>query len=162
MIAITKALKDGRSIMSVELPQGFVERLVADCPDAIIYADRDGRVRFWNGSATRIFGFAEAEALGQTLDLILPEGLRARHWEGYHRVTGGGASRYGEGEVLAVPAMRKDGTRISVEFTILPVSDATGAVLGIVAFLRDVTARFEELRALRRELAALKADAGQR
>jgi PAS domain S-box-containing protein len=148
--------------MSVEVPDGFVERLVADCPDAIIYADREGRVRFWNRSATRIFGFTETEALGQTLDLILPEGQRARHWEGYHRVMGGGVSRYGEGDVLAVPALRKDGTRVSVEFTILPVSDATGAVLGIVAFLRDVTPRFEELRALRRELAALKTHPGQR
>jgi hypothetical protein len=69
----------------------------------------------------------------------------------------GAASRYGEGEILAVPALRKDGTRISIEFTILPVRDAADAVLGIAAFLRDVTRRFEELRGLRREVAALQA-----
>ena len=148
--------------MSADLPDGFPERMVADCPDAVIYADSEGRIRFWNRSATRMFGFAAAETVGRTLDLILPEALRARHWEGYHRVMRGGASRYGEGDVLAVPAMRKDGKRISVEFTILPVSDAAGAVRGIAAFLRDVTPRFEELRALRRELAALKAQAGQK
>lgn len=133
------------------------DRLVDACPDAIIYADREGRIRLWNGSATRIFGFTAAEALGQSLDLIVPEGLRARHWAGYGQVMAGGESRYGEGDVLAVPAIRRDGKRISIEFTILPICDAAGALLGIAAFLRDTTARFEELRALRRELAALKA-----
>ena len=87
----------------------------------------------------------------------MPEPQRVRHWEGYHRVMAGDASRYGEGEVLTVPAMRKDGRRISIEFTILPVHDDAGAMVGIAAFLRDVTARFDELRALRRELAALRA-----
>jgi len=143
--------------MSEALPGGFLERLAADCPDAVIYADAAGKIRFWNRSATRIFGYEVDEALGQTLDLIVPERLRARHWEGYERVMAGGESRYGEGDVLAVPAMRKDGSRISIEFTVLPVRDSAGAMLGIAAFLRDTTTRFEELRALRREVAALKA-----
>lgn len=145
--------------MNDELQPGFREQLVDACPDAIIYADRHGKIRFWNAAATRIFGFAAAEALGQSLDLIVPEGLRARHWQGYHRVMDGGDSRYGQGALLAVPAIRRDGTRISIEFTILPMRDAAGALLGIAAFLREVTARFEEVRALRRELAALKAAA---
>jgi len=143
--------------MNEPLPMGLVERLAIDCPDAVIYADREGKIRFWNRAASRIFGFAESEALGQTLDLIVPEGLRVRHWEGYDRVMAGEASRYGEGDLLSVPAMRNDGKRISIEFTILPVHDGAGGMIGIAAFLRDVTARFEELRALRRELAALKA-----
>ena len=71
-----------------------------------------------------------------------------------------GESRYGEGDLLAVPAVRKDGRRISIEFTVLPMRDDAGGMLGIVAFLRDTTARFEELRGLRRELAALKAPTG--
>ena len=146
--------------MSEALPGDFLEGLVADCPDAVIYADAAGKIRFWNRSATRIFGYEAIDALGQTLDLIVPERLRARHWEGYERVMAGGESRYGEGDVLAVPAMRKDGSRISIEFTVLPVRDNAGAMLGIAAFLRDTTARFEELRALRREIAALKAQAG--
>jgi PAS domain S-box-containing protein len=147
--------------MDDSLPGGLIERLATDSPDAVIFADAAGMIRFWNASATRIFGFEAAEALGRTLDLIVSERQRARHWEGYHRVMAGGASRYGVGDVLAVPAMRKDGKRISVEFTILPVRDAMGAMLGIAAFLRDVTARFEELRALRHELAALKAQTGR-
>src|SRR5271169_7157214 len=140
--------------MSDALPAGFLQLLATDGPDAVLYADREGKIRFWNASATRIFGYEPDEALGQTLDLIVPEPQRVRHWEGYHRVMAGAASRYGEGEVLAVPA--KDAKRISIEFTILPVHDDASAMVGIAAFLRDVTTRFEELRALRRELAALK------
>ena len=146
--------------MSEALPGGLLEHLAADCPDAVIYADAAGKIRFWNRSATRIFGYEVDEALGQTLDLIVPERLRARHWEGYERVMAGGESRYGEGDVLAVPAMRKDGSRISIEFTVLPVRGSAGTMLGIAAFLRDTTTRFEEFRALRREVAALKAQVG--
>ena len=139
------------------LPDDFMARLVAGCPDAVIYADAQGRIRFWNDAASRIFGYRETEALGQSLDLIIPERLRDRHWQGYEHVMKGGKSRYGEGDLLAVPALHKDGRQISVEFTILPLHDDRGAMLGIAAFLRDVTARFEEVRALRRELAELKA-----
>jgi PAS domain S-box-containing protein len=135
----------------------LIARLAVDCPDAVVYADQDGKIRFWNRAAARIFGFTAAEALGQTLDLIIPEGLRARHWEGYSRVMAGAPSRYGEGDLLAVPAQRKDGSRISIEFTILPVHGDGGEMVGIAAFLRDVTPRFEEMRALRRELAQLEA-----
>jgi PAS domain S-box-containing protein len=142
------------------LPDGFAERLVVDCPEAIVYADASGRIRFWNAAATRIFGFTEGEALGESLDVIIPERLRAPHWQGYAHVMKGGESRYGGGDLLSVPARHKDGRQISVEFTILPLHDDAGAMLGIVAFLRDVTARFEELRGLRRELAALKTQTG--
>ncbi len=143
------------------LPGDFAARLVVSCPEAVIYADATGRIRFWNAAASRIFGFTETEALGASLDLIIPERLRARHWQGYDEVMRGRGSRYGEGDLLAVPARHKDGHQISVEFTILPLPDEAGALLGIAAFLRDVTVRFEELRALRRELAALKAQTSQ-
>lgn len=143
------------------MPEGFFEHLVVDCPDAVIFADRDGKIKFWNRSAERVFGFPAAEALGQSLDLIVPERQRARHWEGYDRVMTGGASRYGEGDLLAVPAVRKDERRISIEFTILPLYDAVETVLGIAAFLRDVTDRFEELRSLRHELTTLKSETAQ-
>ena len=143
--------------MTPDLPEDFLARLVADSPDAIVYADAGGRIRYWNAAATRIFGFAESEALGARLDLIIPERLRGRHWEGYDKVMGGGESRYADGALLAVPALHKDGRQISIEFTILPLRDAAGALREIAAFLRDATARFDEIRALRRELAALKA-----
>ena len=136
-------------------PQQFAERLVSGMPDAIVYADAEGVIRFWNGGATRIFGFADAEAIGRSLDIIIPERLRARHWEGFSATMQTGQSRYGEGQTLAVPAIRKDGTPISVEFTIVPFTDESGRMTGIAAIMRDTTARFEELRSLRRQLAGL-------
>lgn len=141
------------------LPADFHTRLVTDCPDAIIFADSDGLIRCWNRAATRMFGFVEEEALGASLDLIIPERLRPlrpRHWQGYHEVMGGRQSRYAEGALLAVPARYKNGRQVSVEFTILPFHDGGGKLVGIAAVMRDVTARFEEVRALRRELAVLK------
>lgn len=131
----------------------FVRMLVREAADAIVYADAEGRIRFWNRGAERVFGFAEAEALGRSLDLMIPERLRARHWAGYAQTMHSGKTRYGAGDVLAVPALRKDGSQISVEFTVLPFRDATGHMAGIAAVLRDVTKRFEETKALKRELA---------
>lgn len=142
--------------MTTNLPADFLARLASDSPDAIVYADAEGHIRFWNAAATRIFGFSESEATGARLDLIIPERLRGRHWEGYDKVMGGAESRYGTGSLLAVPALHKDGKQISIEFTILPVHDDTGRLLGIAAYLRDATVRFEEMRALRKEIAALK------
>jgi len=121
--------------------------------DAIVYADAEGLIRVWNPGATRVFGFAEAEAVGRSLDIIIPENLRERHWQGYRDTMRTGQSRYGDGQILSVPAVRKDGTRVSVEFTIVPFSDDAGRMIGIAAIMRDATARFEELRALRRQLA---------
>jgi PAS domain S-box-containing protein len=138
----------------------FADRLVAGMSDAIVYADADGTIRLWNRGATRIFGFAESEALGGSLDIIIPEGLRQRHWLGYRGTMQTGKSRYGDGQILSVPAVRKDGARISVEFTIVPFADDVGQMIGIAAIMRDATARFEELRALRKELAAISVGAG--
>ena len=133
----------------------FAGCLVSGMADAIVYADAEGVIRVWNRGATRIFGFAEAEALGRSLDLIVPENLRERHWQGYRATMRTGQSRYGNGQILSVPAVRKDGTRVSVsvEFTIVPFTDNAGRMIGIAAIMRDATARFEELRALRRQLA---------
>ena len=135
-------------------PAQFAERLVSGMADAIIYADAEGVIRVWNRGATRIFGFAEEETLGRSLDIIIPEGLRERHWQGYRATMRTGQSRYGDGQLLSVPAVRKDGARISVEFTIVPFKGDTGEMIGIAAIMRDTTARFEELRALRRQVAA--------
>ena len=135
----------------------FCRTLVADAPDAIIYADAEGLICFWNHGAERIFGFSQSDALGTTLDLIIPERLRKRHWDGYARTMRTGITRYGAGDVLAVPAIRKDGLRISVEFTILPFTDQDGRVIGIVAILRDVSSRFQEIKGLRAKLAAAQA-----
>src|SRR6201982_3281440 len=101
-------------------PADFTERLVSGMSDAIVYADAEGVIRVWNRGAARIFGFAEAEAVGRSLDIIIPENLRERHWQGFRATMRTGQSRYSDGQLLSVPAVRKDGTRISVEFTIVP------------------------------------------
>jgi PAS domain S-box-containing protein len=134
--------------------ENFAERLLAGMSEAIIYADAAGSIRYWNKGATRIFGFTGDEAIGQSLDIIVPQGLRDRHWQGYQATMRTGQSRYEEGHLLSVPAIRKDGTRISVEFTIVPFTDDAGRMAGIAAIMRDVTKTFEELRALRKEIAA--------
>ena len=128
------------------------EAILAARSDAVIAADRDGIIRFWNPGAERILGFARDEVLGQSLNLIIPEWLQQRHWDGYKRVMQTGESRYRESDVLAVPARRKDGASISVEFTIVPLRESDRLV-AIVAIMRDVTKRFEETRALKRRLA---------
>jgi PAS domain S-box-containing protein len=120
--------------------------------DAILLCDGEGIIRYWNPGTERIFGYTRDEAIGRSLDIIIPERLRARHWAGYRDVMNGAQSRYGDGEVLAVPGLRKDQSQISIEFTITPVADAHGRLIGLAAIIRDVTARFEELKALRRQL----------
>ena len=128
------------------------DRLVAGMADALVVADARGVVRFWNAGAERIFGFAAAEALGRSLDIIMPENLRRRHWDGYERTMRTGETRYGAGELLSVPGLRKDGARISVQFSILPLPDPAGRLLGIAAVMRDVTEDFEARKRLRRQL----------
>ena len=125
--------------------------------NAIVASDAEGIIRFWNPGAVRIFGFTAREAVGQSLDIIIPERLRARHWDGYRKVMETGQSRYGAGETLSVPSERKDGTRLSIEFTIAAMKDRQGRMAGIVAVMRDATQRFQEMKALRQQLRDLAA-----
>jgi PAS domain S-box-containing protein len=123
-------------------------------PDAVVYSDAEGKIQFWNKGAETIFGYTSDEAVGQSLDIITPENLRKRHWEGYDTTMRTGVTRYGAGDLLSVPAIRKDGSRLSTEFTIVPFKDDAGKMLGVAAIMRDVTKRFEEMRALRKAAAA--------
>jgi PAS domain S-box-containing protein len=132
----------------------LTEALLQTSSDAIVATNRDGVIQFWNPGAERIFGFSSIDAVGRSLDIIIPDNLRARHWKGWAHVIETGRSRYGAGELLSVPAMTADGRRISVEFTIVVLQDDDRTVKGLAAVLRDVTLRFEELRRLRRQLAA--------
>lgn len=136
-----------------ELTARIGEAILASAADAILATDREGTVNFWNPGAERLFGFSKKEAIGASLDLIIPERLRKRHWDGWLHVMENGETRYGAGDVLAVPAMTKDGRQISVEFTIILLRDADQQIVGMAAVLRDVTKRFEETRRLRRQLA---------
>jgi PAS domain S-box-containing protein len=130
--------------------------IVASSNDAIVCRGLDDRISSWNPGAERLFGYTAAEAIGQSLDLIIPENLRQRHWQGFDQTMRTGESRYGAGDLLSVPALRKDGVRISVEFTIVPFRGDDGAMIGVAAIMRDVTQRFEEMRALRKQVAELR------
>jgi PAS domain S-box-containing protein len=134
------------------VPLGLIEAILGTVSDAIIATDAGGLISFWNPGAVRIFGFTAEEAVGSSLDLIIPENLRARHWAGYNRVMASGESHYGEGDLLSVPGLTKDGRRISVEFTIVLLHDEGRKPVGTAAILRDVTKHFEEARELKRQL----------
>ena len=135
--------------------------LIEHTDHAVVVADTDGVIRFWNPAAEAMFGHSRAVAVGASLDLIIPDPLRDRHWDGYRRVMATGETEYA-GRTLAVPAIRADGTRISVEFTVTLLRDDHAAVVGIAAILRDVSKQFEEQRALRRRVAELERAAADR
>ncbi|OWU85926.1 PAS sensor protein [Oceanicola sp. 22II-s10i] len=133
--------------------EDLAPEICAAMPDALVVSDREGVIRVWNAGAERIFGFAASEAIGATLDIITPERLRARHWEGYDHTIATGQTHYGAGDLLSVPALRKDGAQISVQFSIFPLLDGDGGIAAIGAVMRDVTADFEERKRLRRAAA---------
>jgi PAS domain S-box-containing protein len=144
--------------MAIQEQQQLCQRIVEGSPDAIIFADRDGTIRLWNAGAEAMFGYRAEEVLGRSLDLIIPEKQRGRHWEGYHTVMATGVTRYGR-ELLKVPAIRKDGSRLSLEFSIQLLRDGAGQPMGAAAILRDVTEHWQQERSLRERLAALEAKA---
>jgi PAS domain S-box-containing protein len=118
--------------------------------------DREGIIRLWNAGAQAIFGYPADEAIGQGLDLIIPEQFRNRHWDGFRKVIETGVTRYGK-ELLSVPAMRKDNARISVEFSVMLVHGQAAEIIGIAAILRDVTEHWMRDREMRQRLAELQA-----
>jgi PAS domain S-box-containing protein len=131
------------------------ERILREAADAVVAANTSGKITLWNAGAERLFGYAEAEAVGESLDIIIPQAQRKRHWDGYHHVMQTGQTRYGT-SILRVPAVRKDGTRISIAFTVGVLKDARGRVEGIFAILRDDTERWETEKELRKRIAALE------
>jgi PAS domain S-box-containing protein len=133
-----------------------LNELVAAIGDAIIVSDANGAITLWNPAAERIFGFSENEALGHSLDLIIPERLRQRHWDGYHQTMKTGETRYAF-DVLRVPAVHKDGSALSIAFTVALLHSPEGALTAIVAVIRDETKRWAEERDLRKRVAELEA-----
>ena len=125
--------------------------------DAIILADTNGVIRLWNQAAERLFGFTVAEALGSSLDLVIPERFRERHWAGYAKTMATARTQY-EHDVLRVPAVHKDGRALSIAFTVGLLHGPRRQVTGIEAVVRDETVRFAEERKLRKQLAELLAE----
>jgi len=133
-------------------------KIVENSPMAIMFADREGKIRLWNSGAETVFGYMAKEALGQSLDLIVPERQKQRHWEGWDKVMASGVTKYGR-DPLAVPAMRKDGSRISIEFNVVLVRADSGELAGVAAMVQDVTARWQKQKEMSARLAALEAKA---
>ena len=133
-----------------------LEQLVQVAGDAVVAASPEGEIILWNPAAERMFGYTQSEALGQSLDLIIPERLRDRHWTGYRQVMRTGETRYGT-ELLRVPAAHKDGRTLSIAFTVALLTQVDRQIQAIVAIIRDETERWNEERALRRRIAELEA-----
>jgi len=129
--------------------------LINAAGDAIIAVDNDGKIVLWNPAAERIFGFTGADAVGQSLDLIIPERFRERHWDGFRKVMRTGETRYGA-DVLRVPALHKDGRPLSIAFTVALLKSPGSEAFTIAAIVRDETQRWNEERELRRRLAELE------
>ncbi len=146
--------------MNAPTSDWIARHIVEGAPEAVMFVDRDGLVRTWNAGAEAMVGWSAAELVGRSMDAIIPERLRARHWSGWRKVLETGVTRYSGKDLLAVPAMRKDGSQISIEFSIQIVRDDGGAMLGFAAVIRDVTERFQRDKALRLRLKELEAKAG--
>jgi len=138
-----------------------LSQLVAALADAVVVSDVGGAITLWNPAAERMFGLRASEALGQSLDLIIPERLRSRHWEGFHKTMLTGQTKYGT-ELLRVPAVAKGGRPLSIAFTVALLPGADGKPAAIAAVIRDETSRFNEERSLRKRLAELEGQLAQR
>jgi PAS domain S-box-containing protein len=137
----------------------FARAVVTEAPEAIVVTDPDGIVRLWNKGAERVFGFTAADMMGQSLDAIIPEKLRDRHWKGYQQTMLTGYTRYGD-KMLSVPATHRDGHRLSIEFSVALLRDDAGQIAGISAIMRDVSERREAEKALRAKIAELESRVG--
>jgi PAS domain S-box-containing protein len=139
----------------VETPDGLFRELVEAMGEAIVIADPDGCITYWNRAAEHMFGWPAPEAVGRSLDLIIPERFRERHWTGYRSVMDTGQTRYGH-DLLRVPAVHRSGERISIAFTVCLLHRADGPPAGIAAVIRDETQRWAEEQTLRRRLAEIE------
>ena len=149
-------MADGTGTMS---EAWLAHAVVNESAEAIVVSDPDGIIRLWNGGAARMFGYTADEALGRNLDLIIPEKLRARHNKGYEQTMATGYTRYGE-SLLSVPALHRDGHRLSIEFSVALLRNESGEIVGISAIMREVTERRNADRELRTKLAELEARVG--
>ena len=131
------------------------QQLVGSVGDAIVASDADGAITLWNPAAERMFGHTEVEAMGNSLDLIIPQRQQQRHWDGYHKTMQTGVTRYGH-DVLRVPALHKDGHTLSIAFTVALLHSPDGKISAIVAVIRDETSRFNEDRNMRKRLSELE------
>jgi PAS domain S-box-containing protein len=141
--------------MAIDIDRQLMQ-LIEESPDGVLIADREGIIRFWNRGAELIFGYPASEAVGQSLDLIIPENLRGRHWDGYWRVMSTGETKYKTG-LLSAPGLRRDGSRVSLQFSMILLKDEEGSVLGCGTIIRDTSVQWEKEKSLRQELTDCRA-----
>ncbi len=145
--------------MIAEMKDAVYRRIVEQTTDAVIFADREGLIRIWNRGAEAVFGYPAAEALGQSLDIIIPEELRKRHWEGYRRAIEAGRTRLGS-RVLVTRGLHRDGSRLYVDLSFAVIVDDEGRAEGALAIGRNVTERYLAERALKKKVAVLEGGPG--
>ena len=150
---------NGQSTRSDVTSALLAEAVVTESAEAIVVTDPDGIILLWNNGAARIFGFSAADVVGQSLDVIIPDKLRERHWMGYRQTMVTGYTRYGD-KLLSVPALHRDGHRLSIEFSVALLRDEADQIVGISAIMREVTERREAEKALRAKLAELETRVG--
>jgi PAS domain S-box-containing protein len=126
----------------------LADRILEQTTDALIYADSEGTIRRWNPAAAALFGFGVHEAVGHSIDLIIPEHLRAAHWHGFNKAVAAGTTRLA-GRPSLTRAVHKSGAKLYVEMTFALVKDDDGRVIGSVAIARNATERVERERAAR-------------
>ncbi|MDT5015972.1 MAG: hypothetical protein QOD39_2132 [Mycobacterium sp.] len=151
---------NGQSTIDGGVTDAWLARaVVAESGEAIVVTDPEGIILLWNNGAARIFGFSAADVVGESLDVIIPEKLRARHWQGYQQTMLTGYTRYGN-KLLSVPALHRDGHRLSIEFSVALLRDAADQIVGISAIMREVSERREAEKALRAKLSEFQARIG--
>jgi PAS domain S-box-containing protein len=141
-----------------DLDPEVVLGMMAQAPDGVVIIDREGLIRYWNHGAERIFGFPAAEVDGRSLDVIIPERHQRRHWDGFEKSMAGGTTKYGDDDLLAVPAVGAGGRKLSIEFSVVLLNDEGGRPGYVGAVIRDVTDRRAKEKELYRQVAAIKAD----
>lgn len=128
---------------TIENPHELASWLVEQSPDATIYSDKQGDIRVWNAAAEKMFGFSAEQALGQNLDLIIPERLRRMHWRGFDAAIAAGVTKH-SGKPMATKALRADGSEFYTEMGFALIFNDQGEVVGTVAQARDITERYEK------------------
>lgn len=151
-------MTDSGSTMGVT-EEWLAAAVVKESPEAIVVTDPAGLIRLWNDGAARMFGYSAEEAMGQNLDLIIPEKLRERHWKGYFQTMATGYTRYGD-KLLSVPATNRDGQRLSIEFSVALLRDDADQIVGISAVMREITERRNAERELRARISELESRVG--
>ena len=151
-------MTEGPSVAGVT-EEWLATAVVKESPEAIVVTDPAGLIRLWNDGAARMFGYSAEEAMGQNLDIIIPEKLRERHWKGYFQTMATGTTKYGY-KLLSVPATHRDGQRLSIEFSVALLRDDVGQIVGISAIMREVTERRNAERELRAKISELESRLG--